>query len=202
MSTETVVACPDCDALHRVRPLPDRDLARCRRCGAILGSGRRGGIEVALALSVTALVMFVVANSFPFMSMELSGQRVQSSLLTGGTQLWQQGQLALAALVLFTTVVAPGLQVGLMLYVTGPVFAGRLPWGAQAAFRAFMLLRPWGMAEIFLLAVIISVVKLGDVGEVIPGVALWALAALVLLLAASAVVLEPRQLWTRLETAR
>lgn len=202
MSTETVVACPDCDALHRVRPLPDRRIARCRRCGAILSSGRRGGIEAALALSVTALVMFVIANSFPFMSMELSGQRVQSSLLTGVAQLWQQGHFALATLVLFTTVVAPGLQVGLMLYVTAPVFAGRLPWGARRAFRAVRLLRPWGMAEIFLLAVIISVVKLGDIGEVIPGIALWGLAALVLLLAASAAVLEPRQLWMRLESAR
>lgn len=202
MSADAVVACPDCDALHRVRPVPDRGIARCRRCGAILYSRRRGGIEVALALSVAALVMFVIANSFPFMTMELSGQRVQSSLLTGVAQLWEQGHFALAALVLFTTFVAPGLQVGLMLYVTGPVFTGRLPWGARRAFRAVRLLRPWGMAEVFLLAVIISVVKLGDIGEVIPGLALWGLAALVLLLAASAAALEPRQLWARLETAR
>jgi paraquat-inducible protein A len=202
MSVEPVVACPDCDALHRVRAVPDRGIARCCRCGAILYSRRRGGIEMALALSVTALVMFVVANSFPFMTMELSGQRVQSSLLTGVAQLWEQRHFALAALVLFTTFVAPGLQVGLMLYVTGPVFAGRLPWGARRAFRAVRLLRPWGMAEVFLLAVIISVVKLGDIGEVIPGLALWGLAALVLLLAASAAALEPRQLWARLETSR
>jgi paraquat-inducible protein A len=202
MSAEAVVACPDCDALHRVPPLPERGVARCRRCGAVLRSRRRDSVEAVLALSVAALVMFVIANSFPFMTVELSGQRVQTSLATGVWQLWQQGHPALASLVMFTTIIAPGLQVGLMLYVAAPVYLGRLPWRAQTAFRAVRMLRPWGMAEIFLLAVIISVVKLGDMGEVIPGIALWALAALVLLLAASAAVLEPRQLWARLETAR
>jgi len=144
--------------------------------------------------------MFVISNSFPFMTMELSGQRVQSSLASGVWQLWQQGNGMLAALVLFTTIIAPGLQVGLMLYVTAPVFAGHMPWKARAAFRTVKMLRPWGMAEVFLLAVIISVVKLGDMAEVIPGIALWGLAGLVLLLAASAAVLEPRQLWARLES--
>jgi paraquat-inducible protein A len=202
MSIETVVACHDCDALHRLPPLPDRAVARCRRCGATLRSVRRDSIEVVLALSLAALVMFAVANTFPFMTIELSGQRVQSSLASGVAQLWQQGHVALATLVLFTTILAPGLQVGLMLYVTAPVFAGRLPWGARAAFRAVRMLRPWGMAEVFLLAVVISVVKLGDLGEVIPGIALWGLAGLVLLLAAAAAVLEPRQLWGRMEAGR
>lgn len=202
MSTEAIVACPDCDALHRMPPLAERAVARCRRCGATLRAYRRDSIEAVLALSVAALVMFVIANSFPFMTIELSGQRVESSLATGVLRLWQQGHAALAMLVLFTTIIAPGLQVGLMLYVTAPVFAGRLPWGAQRAFRVVRLLRPWGMAEVFLLAVIISVVKLDDMGEVIPGVALWGLAGLVLLLAASAAVLDPRQLWSRLEFGR
>jgi paraquat-inducible protein A len=200
MSAEHIVACHDCDALHRVPPLRERAVARCRRCGAVLRSRRRDSVEGVLALSVAALVMFVVANSFPFMTIELSGQRVHSSLASGVWQLWQQGHAALAGLVLFTTIIAPGLQVGLMLYVTAPVFAGRMPWRARAAFRAVRLLCPWGMAEVFLLAVIISVVKLGDMAEVIPGIALWGLAGLVLLLAASAALLEPRQLWERLET--
>jgi paraquat-inducible protein A len=202
MSIEAVVACHECDALHRLPPLPDRAVARCRRCGATLRSVRRDSIEVVLALSIAALVMFAVANTFPFMTIELSGQRVQSSLASGVAQLWQQGHAGLATLVLFTTILAPGLQVGLMLYVTAPVFAGRLPWGARSAFRAVRMLRPWGMAEVFLLAVIISVVKLGDLGEVIPGIALWGLAGLVLLLAAAAAVLEPRQLWARMEAGR
>jgi paraquat-inducible protein A len=55
------------------------------------------------------------------------------------------------------------------------------------------------MAEVFLLGVIVSVVKLDDIAVVIPGIALWGLAALVLLLASSAVLLDPRELWGRLE---
>jgi paraquat-inducible protein A len=201
MKREVLVACPDCDALYRLPPISGRAMACCRRCGATLQGRPRGGVEAVLALSVAALVMYVVANSFPVMSVEMSGQLVRSSLVSGSIQLWQQGHPVLASLVLFTTVIAPGLQIALMLYVVGPLHVGRLPAGARPAFRAVRLLRPWGMAEVFLLAVIISVVKLGDMAEVIPGVAVWGLAALVLLLAASAAVLEPRELWARMESA-
>lgn len=199
MNNEAVVACLVCDALHRMPPLPDRTVARCRRCGAVLGAFRRNSVEAVFALSVAALIMFGVANRYPFMSLELAGQLRHSTLATGALQLWQQGHAALATLVFFTTIVAPGLQAALMLYVAAPVAMGRLPWAAAGVFRATGLLRPWAMAEVFLLGVIVSVVKLDDIAVVIPGTALWGLAALVLLLASSAVLLDPRDLWARLE---
>jgi paraquat-inducible protein A len=49
--------------------------------------------------------------------------------------------------------------------------------------RAIEFCRPWGMIEVFMLGVLVSLVKLSAMANVLPGVALWAFGALTMLLA-------------------
>lgn len=57
------------------------------------------------------------------------------------------------------------------------------------------------MLEVFLLGMIVSLMKLGHVAEVHFGIGLWALAGLVLCLAAALAGIDRRELWDRLEVA-
>ena len=61
------------------------------------------------------------------------------------------------------------------------------------------MITPWGMVEVMMLGVLVALVKLAHLAEIVLGVALWSLAALVILLAAAAAAFEPRDLWARLE---
>jgi paraquat-inducible protein A len=47
---------------------------------------------------------------------------------------------------------------------------------------------------VFMLGVLVSLVKLSDLGTIVPGVALWAFGALTVLLAAI-LMFDPRHLW-------
>ena len=107
--------------------------------------------------------------------------------------------MPVAAVVMFTAVLVPGVQLSILLYTLLPVRLGRLPPGTVWAFRATDALSPWGMADVFILGVIISVVKLGDMARIIPGPALWALGGAVILLAAAASSIEDRDLWSLVE---
>ena len=62
--------------------------------------------------------------------------------------------------------------------------------------------RPWGMVEVFMLGVLVSLVKLAHLAGIVPGIALWAFAALMFVMAAIASVLDPRDLWARVAAAR
>jgi len=201
MARSTLLACRDCDLLHRVDALRPGTAAYCRRCGATLQTAGHTGPDVLLALAAASLIMYAIANAFPFLGMELSGQVSRTTLAGGAAGLWTQGYVLLSTLVFITTILVPGLQIALLLWVLAPLSMGRLPWKARTAFRSVQQLRPWGMAEVFLLGIIVSVVKLADLAQVLTGPALWALAALVVLLAASAVLLNPADLWARLEEA-
>jgi len=63
-----IVARHDCGLVHRMRRLPDGGSAQCPRCGATLYQHRADSIERALMLTLTALILFVVAMSRHFVT--------------------------------------------------------------------------------------------------------------------------------------
>jgi len=161
--------------------------------------GRAHGLQKALAFAVAALVLFVVANLFPFLAFDLAGNVTRTTLMTGVERLWGGGYGAVAAVVFFTAILVPGMQLCVLMYTLIPVQFGRLPPGTVWAFRAADAINPWGMADVFILGVIVSVVKLADMARIVPGPAIWALGGAVILLAAAASNIEDRELWSLLE---
>jgi paraquat-inducible protein A len=91
--------------------VPEGSVARCCRCGCILRRRRRNALERSLALSIAAAVLFVVSNTFPFLAFEMKGQVTRTTLLSGARDLYRSGFQELSTLVLFTSVLAPLVQI-------------------------------------------------------------------------------------------
>lgn len=202
MTSEGLVACKDCDLLQRLAALPEGATALCRRCGGVLRRRRRNSIERTLALTLAASVLFAVANSFPFLAFDMKGQVTETTLLSGVIDLYRQGVPEIAALVGFTAVLAPLLQLSLLLYVLFPIHLGWIPWKMARAFRLLRHVQPWSMMEVFLVGILVAVTKLVDMASVVPGLALWAFAALIVVLAASMASLDEEAVWERLAESR
>jgi paraquat-inducible protein A len=194
-----LVACKDCDLLHRLGGIAEGVTARCRRCAGVLRRTRRNGIERTLALALAAAVLFAVANAFPFLSFEMKGEVTRTTLLSGVFDLYEQGVPEIAALVGFTAVLAPMLQIALLLYVLLPVHLGRVPWQMAHAFRLLRRVMPWSMMEVFMVGILVAVTKLAGMAQVVPGLAIWAFALLMVVLAGAMASLDPEEVWERLE---
>ncbi|NJC88873.1 MAG: paraquat-inducible protein A [Desulfuromonas sp.] len=193
-----VVACHDCDLLNR---LPDEAAATllCARCGAVLQKHKPDSIERSLALTLAALILFIVANSFPFLAMKSGGFVQETKLLTGIVELWRQELYGLASLVLITCVLVPLLQMSCLLYILAPLKYDRPVPHAIRAFRLLRHIAPWGMLEIFMLGILVALVKLGKMATIVPGISVFAFGLLVLVMAAAVTVLDPPLLWARLD---
>lgn len=188
-----VVACHTCDMLQRSIPLATGSAALCARCGAPLF--RRGHPERALALTVTALVVFVIASAFPIATIETQGRYNAASLPGAVGLLWDAEMHLLALLVFVTTLLVPLLELSLLAVILGALLAGRPSRPIRLMLRFISGTRPWGMVEVFMLGVLVSLVKLAHLAHVVPGVALWSYAALMLLLAAIWSNIDGRELW-------
>lgn len=194
----SLIACHECDLLHCVRELPEGGVARCMRCGAVLYHRRESGLDRVVALTLAGLVLFAVANAFPFLTMRLEANLQETTLLTGIRQLAHQGMRELAALVLVTSVAAPLAKLLLLAYVTVPLRLGfRAPLAARA-FRLVLALQPWAMMEVFLLGILVAMVKLSSMADILLGPALYAFASLILILAGITSSLDPQDIWDRL----
>lgn len=191
-----LIACHECDTLHRKVALPAGSVARCTRCDGVLYRHSPTRLGYYLSLVSTALIVFVMANSFPIISLELQGN-VHGSTLPGAIlALHALGMNLVAVLVFVTTLLVPLLQLALLLWVLLCLLWRRVPETVHVLLYWLHLLRPWGMVDVFLMAVLVALVKLQSTAEVIPGIALWAFAAMAFLMAAVAMI-DPRDLWDR-----
>ncbi len=194
----TQIACHDCDLLQRLPPLKPGQSARCLRCNALLYSRKRTSLEFSLALAATGIILFAIANLFPFLSLNAHGQIQDSTLISGALAMFDSDRPMLAALVLLTAFVFPLLDLLGTLYILLNVRIGRTSRALLPLFRFLRSVKPWGMLEVFLLAVLVAVVKLGDLATVIPGVALYSFCLLILTMAALASSLDAHLIWNRL----
>ena len=194
-----LIACHDCDLLHRRVPLPPRGTARCTRCGSRLYRDLRGGTERALALSLASIVLLVVANSFPFLTFKMGGLVEQNHLASGVVELFDQGYWEIACLVFFAIVLAPALRLGLLVFVTASLRFGWRPPGLGPALKLAGRLQQWAMLDVFLLGSLVAIIKLSDLAQVKLGTSMYAFGALIILLASANSAFDSHQAWDELE---
>ena len=189
-----LIACHECDAVYQRLHLKRREIAHCERCGAELERNVERQAANMVPLALACLVVFFIANFFPIVQIEVQGIRSSTTLMGAVLALGRDGMFSVAVLVLATTMLFPLAQLSILLYLLL-----RLPGrGAVPGFnwlaRLLLLLRPWGMIEVFLLGILVALIKLSSSAHVIPGVALWAFGCLTVLLV-MVVTFSPRYLW-------
>ncbi|WP_176081847.1 paraquat-inducible protein A [Paraburkholderia tropica] len=194
MPYPTLVACRHCDALYRKPRLQRRQSARCSRCSTALYRENAAQLDRIGAITVAALVTFLIAQSFPIIELDANGITSQSSLLGALVVLWREGMQSVASMVFCATFLFPLIEMVALLYVLLPLRRGIVAPGFNLMMKALRFVRPWGMLEVFMVGILVAIVKLVSIARVIPETALFAFAALTLMLAVIA-AFDPRGLW-------
>jgi paraquat-inducible protein A len=198
VKTAHLIACHECDLIHQLGAVPPGGSARCVRCGTALYRPKRDSINRTLALALAGLILYIIANTNPFLGFKIGSQVRETILATGIYQLYQQDMKMIATIVLFTVVLVPAIYLFSMLYILVPLQMNLVPRHLARVFRLLGFLKPWGMMEIFMLGILVSAVKLGKMATIIPGAALFAFMALIFVQAAMTVTLDSHLIWEQL----
>jgi paraquat-inducible protein A len=193
------IACPECDLLQRIPPLPPRGRARCARCGETLAVRHRDPIDLPLALTLAALIVLVIANSTPLMSLDAVGHHASTTVVGGAYQMWLEGSELTALSVLFCAVVAPGAHVAFLLIVLLAVRRPPAPRWVGDLLRIAHAMEAWSMTEVMLLGILVALVKIAELADVVPGVGMFAAGTFVVLVAAVTARLDVHEIWERVE---
>ena len=194
--------CHFCDTLHESAPLSEGMAARCQRCGAVLYQNRSASLVRVTAFSIAALILMVVVNAFPFLTMDAASIRTTLNLASAARALIEQGSPVLGIALALFTILSPIAMAGGLIYVCGPLMFGRIAPGAMVVAKWLNKTEPWNMVEVFLLGVIVSLLKLAKVAEVEFGMGFWAFGLLMLCMAAAMAGIDRDELWDRLEVAK
>lgn len=201
VALSTMIACHHCDLLQRLPRLAPGESAHCPRCGNVLSAKKPDSLNRTLALTVAAAVAFLLANTVPMLGLSAAGREASTTVFGGVEVMWQEGQFLVSAIMLFAAVVAPALDIALMLTILLAVRRPPAPWWVGALLRYSRIIRPWRMVEVMLLGILVSLIKIAELATVITGIAMWAVAALIVLLAAMSSSFDPDEVWLRVEWA-
>ncbi len=196
-----IVACPDCDLLQRVLPVPPGGTARCARCGRTLAAGKSATLERTTSLALAALIVFLLANLEPLMGLSSAGRESSATILGSAREMWLQGERIAAVLVAFFAVVAPALYIGLMLAVLLMARRPPAPRWVGVLLRWADVSGLWSMVEVMMLGILVALVKIAALATVRPGIGFFAVGALVFLIAAMSAGFDPREVWSRIRWA-
>ena len=194
MDHDNLIACHECDTLFRKPRLVGRTVARCPRCGATLYRGVSRKLDAISAMTLGALITFLIAQGFPIVELEANGITSQTTLFGALVALWGEEMQIVAIMVFCSTILFPLTELVALLYVLIPLRAGYVPPAFNQVLRAIQFVRPWGMIEVFMLGVLITIVKMVSLARVIPEAALFAFGVLTLMFAV-VVTFDPRILW-------
>jgi paraquat-inducible protein A len=196
-----LTACPECDLLQRLPPLGRGARLRCARCRCILASRPPGHSDLPLALTCTAVLVYLVANLLPLMSLSVVGRSASTTIIGGAFEMWQQGQMVTAVLVLFCAVIAPGCYIGFVLVLLLGSRRSPVPDWVGEILRWVHHLQIWSMLEVMLLGILVALVKIAELATVTPDFGLYAIGTLVVLIPAIQRTLDVDALWERVRWA-
>ena len=177
---EHLIVCPRCDAAYKLKRPVAGERAVCQRCGMVLIAPRRNAGLQTIALSLAIAILITAATLFPFLTIKAAGTSNSVSILDAALAFSNGPLLALSLTTAALIIFVPLARAMLAIYVLVPIVLDRPPApGAMQAFRLSEALRPWSMAEIFVIGCAVALVKITDLADVTFGPAFWMFAVLV-----------------------
>ncbi|MEZ6164611.1 MAG: paraquat-inducible protein A [Phycisphaerales bacterium] len=188
-------ACHCCGLVHRIPPIGSSSVACCSRCQAVIKHGvHPRSVNRAAALALGALILYPLALWLPVMEIERLGHTSAASIWSGTVALLAEGHLFVGLAVLVFSVIAPIAKLGLIfaLCVGQGVIARQ---DRARAYRLIELIGRWGMVDVLLVAILVAVVKLGDLVQVTPGAGVVVFGVVVILSLLASAAFDPHAIW-------
>jgi paraquat-inducible protein A len=194
-----LTACHACDLLiKKPRVLPGNK-AVCPRCSTPIYEPRVDTINRTLALVIVGLILLWPAIFSPILKMTIIGNNSFNTLIGGVVGLYQDSFYWVAFVVFFASILAPVAKLIVLLIVLLHLKLNIYTRWLPPLFRFYEYLGPWGMLEVYMLALLVSVTKLVDLAALHMGVGLFCFVGLLLTNTLATLTLDKEQVWKHIE---
>jgi paraquat-inducible protein A len=192
----TLIGCHTCNQLLRL-PSEEAEHGNCPRCGAHLHRRKPDSLARAWALMIAAVILYIPANLYPVMTVIYLGQGDPSTIMGGVIMLLHEGMVPVALLVFFASVVVPVLKIAGLAFLLVSV-QKRSTWRPRqrtVLYRVIEGVGRWSMVDVFMIAILTALVKLGALASIEPGHGAVAFSGVVILTMVAAMSFDPKLIW-------
>jgi paraquat-inducible protein A len=192
---DKVVACEICGLVQEVGEVPRNCVVKCARCHFKILHRIVDSRSRTLAYSLAAGILYFPANFYPIVTGEYQGQYNQTTVFQGIKALWEHGQYLISGLVFCTSMLTPALKIVALIFITATLDWTRWKRTRTWMYKLIRIIDPWNMLEVFLLAIGVSLIEMGEIATVNPGRGVFSFAAVVVLTLLATYSFDPRLVW-------
>lgn len=191
--TEPVI-CHECHLSVVLPELASGQQANCPRCGCKLSANKKNARQRMIGLAMAGLVFLTLSLPFEFLSFSTAGQFQSMTIPDAIIVLTKDGYLPLALILLVAVVALPAIILLAILYLLLPRPKGCTPSRGSLIMNGLFLLLPWGMAEVFIIGTLVSLIKIMSLADVSLGPSFYTYIAFTLCMVGCIVLLDKWQL--------
>jgi paraquat-inducible protein A len=199
--SENKIACRVCGQVHDFESPRPGWFATCQRCGATLAKRTTESLDFTAAFSLAALLLYAPANIFPILRMNLYGASQDNTVWQGCVRLYQDGDWIIAVVVFLASIFVPFLKIlGLFFLAISTRFHfSKMKRVRTRIFVLVELLGRWAMLDVFVLAILVSLVKLSRLATIIAGSGAIAFSGVVVFTLLASACFDPQLIWNPTE---
>lgn len=188
-------SCHSCGLVAKGAPLGAN--AHCPRCGAPLHFRKPHSLSRSWALLIAAYIMYIPANVLPIMETSSLFGAQSDTIMSGVIYLWHSGSWDLALIVFIASIMVPLLKLIAitLLLVMAQCRSTWQPLQRTKLYRLVEFVGRWSMLDVYVVAILASLVQIGSLATINAGPAALAFGAVVVLTMLSAMQFDPRLIW-------
>jgi len=188
ISNFDLVRCPKCEAVN----IDTKSEIICRRCEQKIFSDMHSAMIKTIAYLSTAIIAFIIANIYPMLIITTFGKEEKGTIISGVIDLWIAGSYMISAIILIASVFIPIIKFILIIYLIISV-NNKDKKNNHTIFHITELIGPWSMIDVFVVAILTSLVHLANI-EIMAGMAASAFALMVFFTLIAALSFDTRLL--------
>jgi len=195
--TGLTAAQADVNVCHTCMTVSPVDQAQCKLCGSTIHKYKKSNLQATWALLITSVLLYIPANFMPIMSTTFLGDNTSSTIMGGIVTLWHHGSYPIALVIFIASIFVPIGKLIALTWLCISVHLGKaisLKEKTQL-YRLTEFIGRWSMVDVFVVAILVALIRLGNIMSIYPGIASLAFAAMVISTMLAAMSFDPRLIW-------
>ena len=193
---DSLIICPKCDTLQKRVEVKGKKVAKCFKCKNILYRSARDVFKKSFAYSITALILYIVANLFPIINVVIAGEKRSLTMIDMIITLVKEDFFVVAAIIFIAIFLAP-LSIILSYIIIGILSFLKIGKNAVKILMIYITqMQNWAMVDIFFVSILVALVKLFGYAQIEFGVSFYALICFVVVDIYAIKSIKPVELWT------
>ena len=189
-----LISCKNC---HKMYEKENYDDFVCTRCKHNVRQRIKNSLQVSLSLTICAIFLYIPAMIYPMMEITKLGVNIESTIIEGVISFLEYENYFIAFVIFTASVVIPIIKlIGLLfIFISLKINVKMSNKRKVLIFKFIEAIGKWSMIDIYVVAILASVVQLDEIFNIKGGLAATSFALMVILTMIAANRFDTRIIW-------